>query len=222
MDDLLFGHRDKRGNWSPNDRLDPAPLLAWPPQPRALLKWLPSYFLPWNVLFAVSAWLFWQFLLPSQEVMQILAWPWIVQLFATNCVAVFFFYGAFELKLYIRRTQENRFKYNPKFPSDHQNSAFFFNRQNVDSLIRAFGSGVPIWTAYEVIILHLFATGAVPTVRFEEHPYYLLLLFLILPLLHEIHFYVIHRLIHIPFLYKWVHSVHHNSVNPSGCVRKVL
>ena len=36
-----------------------------------------------------------------------------------------------------------------------------------------------------------------------------------MPILHETHFYIVHRLIHIPFLYKHVHSVHHNSVNPS-------
>ena len=29
------------------------------------------------------------------------------------------------------------------------------------------------------------------------------------------HFFAIHRLIHSPLLYKWVHSVDHNSVNPS-------
>jgi sterol desaturase/sphingolipid hydroxylase (fatty acid hydroxylase superfamily) len=30
-----------------------------------------------------------------------------------------------------------------------------------------------------------------------------------------VHFFCIHRLIHVPILYKWIHSVHHNSVNPS-------
>ena len=38
---------------------------------------------------------------------------------------------------------------------------------------------------------------------------------LVVPIIHEFHFFCIHRLIHTPFLYKWVHSVHHNSVNPS-------
>ena len=43
----------------------------------------------------------------------------------------------------------------------------------------------------------------------------LIALGLLIPAFHEAHFYVIHRLIHTPFLYKWVHSVHHNSANPS-------
>ena len=33
--------------------------------------------------------------------------------------------------------------------------------------------------------------------------------------MHEIYFFFLHRLIHTPLLYKWVHSVHHNSINPS-------
>jgi len=36
-----------------------------------------------------------------------------------------------------------------------------------------------------------------------------------IPIIHEFHFFCIHRLIHVPVLNRWVHSVHHNSVNPS-------
>ena len=215
MDDLIYGTRDKRGNWTPNGKLEPAPLFVLPPKPLAFLRWLPGYFLPWNLLFALSAVAYWHYVIPDAEVMKTLAWGWALQLFAVNCIAAFLFYGAFELRLYIRRAQGNRFKYNPKFPADHKSPAFLFQRQTLDSLIRAFGSGVPIWTAFEVGILHLYATGAVQWVSFSDNPWYLFGLFLVLPLIHEVHFFAIHRLIHTPFLYKWVHSVHHNSVNPS-------
>jgi sterol desaturase/sphingolipid hydroxylase (fatty acid hydroxylase superfamily) len=215
MDDLSYGKRDKRGNWTPDGRLEPAPLFVFPPKPLAFLRWLPGYFLPWNLLFALSAVAYWHYVIPDVEVMKTLAWGWALQLFAVNCVAVFLFYGAFELRLYIRRAQGNRFKYNPKFPADHKSQAFLFQRQNLDSLIRAFGSGVPIWTAFEVGILHLYAAGIVPWVNFAENPWYLLGLFLVLPLIHDAHFFAVHRLIHTRILYKWVHSVHHNSVNPS-------
>ena len=33
---------------------------------------------------------------------------------------------------------------------------------------------------------------------------------LLVPVIHEFHFFLIHRLIHTPLLYKYVHSVHHN------------
>jgi sterol desaturase/sphingolipid hydroxylase (fatty acid hydroxylase superfamily) len=67
----------------------------------------------------------------------------------------------------------------------------------------------------EVGILYAYANGYVPWLSFAEHPWYLLGLALVMPIIHETHFYLIHRLIHTPFLYKHVHSVHHNSVNPS-------
>ena len=38
---------------------------------------------------------------------------------------------------------------------------------------------------------------------------------LVVPIFHEFHFFCIHRLIHWPPLYRWLHSVHHHSVNPS-------
>lgn len=215
MDDLEYGTRDKRGNWTPKEPLHHAPLFTFPPRPLALLKWLPSYFLPWNILWTLSALAWWVWVVPEAAVMQSLAFGWIAKLFIVNCIAVFLFYSVFELHLYIRRAQGNRFKYNAKFPSEHKSSAFWFQSQNIDSMLRAFISGVPIWTAWEVLVLWAWANGYGPWVTFEDHPVYLALLWLALPVLHEFHFFCIHRLIHTPFLYKWVHSVHHNSVNPS-------
>lgn len=215
MDDLAFGTRDKRGNWTPKAKLEIAPVLIFPPQPKAFLKWLPSYFLPWNLLFAVSAVLYWYLVIPDVATLKTLAWSWALKLLVVNSLCVFLFYGAFELFLYVRRSQGNRFKYHARFPAEHKSSAFLFQNQNIDSLIRGFGSGVPIWTAVEVLALHAYALGIGNWLNFLEHPWYLAALMLVVPIIHETHFFLIHRLIHTPFLYKWVHSVHHNSVNPS-------
>lgn len=46
MDDLAFGSRNKRGDWTPNEPASTAPLFVFPPKPLALLKWIPSYFFP--------------------------------------------------------------------------------------------------------------------------------------------------------------------------------
>jgi sterol desaturase/sphingolipid hydroxylase (fatty acid hydroxylase superfamily) len=215
MDDLMYGTRDQRGNWKPSGRLEIAPLFVLPPRPGDFLHWLPSYFLPWNLLFAASAAAYWQFVVPTPEAMQTLSWGWVLRLFLINCVAVFLFYGAFELRLYVRRAQGHRFKFNPKFPAEHRSAAFYFRHQNVDNIIRTFASGIPIWTAYEVLVLHLYAIGAVPWITFASSPAYLFVVALLLPIFHEAHFFLIHRMIHWPPLYRWVHRVHHNSVNPS-------
>jgi sterol desaturase/sphingolipid hydroxylase (fatty acid hydroxylase superfamily) len=59
------------------------------------------------------------------------------------------------------------------------------------------------------------ANGYGPFTTFAQNPVWLLAFGFVLPIWHEFHFYCIHRLIHTPVLYKYIHSVHHNSVNPS-------
>ena len=59
MDDLKFGTHNKRGDYTPAQPLQPAPIFVWPPQPMRFLAWLPHYFLPWNALFMVLGLLLW-------------------------------------------------------------------------------------------------------------------------------------------------------------------
>ena len=215
MDDLLTGSRNKRGDWQPNEPADVAPIWHFPPQLMKVLKWLPHYFLPYDVLWIASALVWWNWVLPDVEVMKTLAWGWVLKLVIINLVAVFVFFGVFELRLYVQRGQGTRFKYNAKWPAENKSDVFWFKDQNIDSMLRTVFHAIPIWTAIEVVILYCFAHGYVPWVKFADHPVYLVCLMLVLPILHETHFFIIHRLIHTPFLYKHVHSVHHNSVNPS-------
>ena len=84
------------------------------------------------------------------------------------------------MRLYVRRRQGNLFKFNAKWPSESRSDIFMFSSQNTDNMIRSFGTGVPIWTAYEVFVLWVFANGWVPW---------------LIPIIHEFHFYCIHRLI---------------------------
>src|SRR5699024_4469086 len=209
------GTRDKRGHWTPNARPEVAPVWRLPPQLKKIVRWLPSYFLPYNILFMLTALAWWAWVVPDVETMQTLAWPWILKLFVVNAVAIFVWQFAFDLRLYITRSQVQRFKYNPKFPSDAPSNVYWFNSQKLEGILRTCLSGVPVWTAYQVVVLWLFANGYVPWLQWANNPVYLICLALLVPIIHELHFYAIHRLIHIPILYKYVHSVHHNSVNPS-------
>ncbi len=215
MDDLAFGTRNKRGDWSPNEPLEVGPLLDRPWSPVRILKWLPGYFLPWNVIFISLAAVFWFWLTPPKETLQTLEAGWIAFLLFRNMALVALLYGALEIRLYVRRRQGNRFKYNGKFPGETPSDVFMFNSQNIDNAIRTFLFGLPIWTAYEVLLLWAWANGVGSWVSPGAGLIWLIGFGLVMPLLHEVHFYCIHRLIHVPFLYKWVHSVHHNSVNPS-------
>lgn len=215
MDDQKFGTRNKRGDWAPHKPVEYAPLFQFPTRIVPILKWLPHYFLPWNVVFAASSVAYWAWVIPSVETMQTLSFGWIAWLYLVNSVCVFLFYGAFEVHLYVLKRQANRFKYNGKFPSEQKSKAFWFESQNADNILRTFLSGVTIWTVIEVGMLWAYANGYAPWLSFTENPWTLAFVALIVPVIHEFHFFCVHRLIHTPLLYKWVHSVHHNSVNPS-------
>ena len=215
MDDENFGNRNKRGDWAPHKLASVAPLWDWPPQPIKLIKWLPHYFLPYDLIWVITALFWWNYTLPDVEVMKTMSMGWVTRLFVINTVALFAFFGIYELRLYIQRAQGLRFKYNARWPSENKSDVFWFKSQNVDSCLRILFHAMPIWTAIEVVILYAFANGYIPWLQFASHPWYLLSIAMVIPLIHETHFYLVHRLIHIPFLYKHVHSVHHNSVNPS-------
>jgi sterol desaturase/sphingolipid hydroxylase (fatty acid hydroxylase superfamily) len=215
MDDTLYGMRDRRGDWRPKEPLIGAPLFVFPPRPLAFLKWLPSYFLPWNALYFALACLFWFALTPDMTTLRTLSWDWTLWILLRNSLAVLVFYGLFERRLYIRRTQGTRFKYNARFPSDTPRKGHLFGRQDLDNMARTFGSGVPIWSAYEILILWVFANGWVPMASFAEHWPWLLTILVLAKVFHEAHFYLIHRLIHTDWLYARVHAVHHRAVNPS-------
>ncbi len=215
MDDSLYGVRDKRGDWKPIKLIEYPPVFVWPVQAFNLLKWLldfPGYILPYNLFYAVAGVALW-LLMPPLAVMRTFSISWMAYLFVLSAAVVLFFFGAFHLKLYIKRTQRQAFKYNAKWLAT-DNPVFLFRSQIADNMIRTFASGVPIATAYAAVVLWALANGYTPFVSLQEHPVYSIVLFLLIPIINEVHFYFIHRFLHWPPLYRAVHKLHHNNVNP--------
>ena len=215
MDDLQFGTRNKRGDWAPKAALKLPPLWHKPFSLPKVLAWVPEYLFPWNAFHMATALLWWVYVVPDQETLKTLSWGWALWLYAANAAAIFLFYGAIELVWYVKKKQGTRFKYNAKFPAEQPSDVFWFKSQNIDNFLRSFFISIPLWTLVQVIFLHAFATGYVPWLSWSDHWVWLAVLTLLAPAIHEVHFFCIHRLIHVPILYKWIHSVHHNSVNPS-------
>jgi sterol desaturase/sphingolipid hydroxylase (fatty acid hydroxylase superfamily) len=212
INDADYGKRDKRGDWTPTAR------IKYPPAPWkvfAFLKWLfgfPGYLWPWSSAYLIVTALLWFYATPSMETMKTFSVGWIAFLLVRNLAVVLVVFGAWHYFLYIRKSQGKTFKLNGRWPST-DNSAFLFKNQNVDNVIWSLASGVPIWTAFEAIAYWVFANGYVPWVNWSDNPIYFVLILAITPALHDVHFYCVHRLLHWPPLYKWVHTVHHNAVN---------
>ena len=215
MDDLAFGTRNKRGDWKPKEPVALPPMWRRPFSLPAVLRWIPGYLFPWNAFHLATALLYWRFVIPDVETMKTLSWGWALWLYAVNGLCIFVMYGAVELFYYVRRKQGTRFKYNAKFPADTPSDVFWFKSQNIDNFLRTYLFGIPMWTLVEVLMLWAFANGYVPWLAWAENPYWLAVLVLAAPVIHDVHFFLIHRAIHWGPLYRWIHSVHHNSINPS-------
>ena len=211
-----FGTEDSRGYWTPHKLISYGPVFTWPPDPKALFKFffhVPGYFLPSNFIYALAAVCIWVFLTPSMESMQSLAPGWILLVLLRNLVLSIVFIGAWHVWLYVFKKQGKLFKYNRNWPEENS-SKFTFNNQTKDNVFWSLVSGVPIWTAYEVLLLWGYASGAISLVSFSTSPVVFFLLFLLVPAIHEAGFYVVHRLLHWPPLYKIAHAVHHRNTNP--------
>ena len=211
-----FGKRDRRGHWKPFKKLGYAPLFVRPLQPMKLLEWIfgyPGYILPWNLAFFAISVLVWYLFTPPIETMKTFELNWMVAILLRNAGLMTLFYSVFHLHLYVKQGQGKEFKYNPSWPMT-DNSGFLFRSQIKDNLTWSFASGLPIWSGYEILTFWMMANEFIPYLNFQSNPFLFVGMLFLIPMFREFHFYCIHRLIHIPIVYRYVHKVHHANSNP--------
>lgn len=213
MDDSKWGTEDSRGYWKPHRTLTYPDVFIWPMKLRGILAWLPGYLFPWTVLYAGLTVLVFLFLTPDVARMQEASFGWAGLILLRNYALLIAIVGAQHYWFYWRKGQGTAFKYNRRWPQE-RNPAFTFNSQTRDNVFWSLVSGVPIWTAWECLAWWLYANGLVAQLDIAANPIWFALLWLLVPLLHEFHFYCVHRLIHIPWLYRRVHYLHHRNINP--------
>ena len=153
------------------------------------------------------------FLTPSLETMQTLSLGWVLLILLRNLGLAIAVFGGWHLWLYVLRKQGSSFKYNRRFPQKKANG-FRFNNQTFDNMFHTLASGVPIWTAFECLLLWAYANGVAPLITFESNPVWFVAVFFLVPFIHEVSFYFGHRLMHWTPLYRIAHSLHHRNINP--------
>ncbi len=207
--------RELEEDWAPEVPITPPPLFAWPPQPVALGRYLfgyPGYFLPRNLLYMALAIVTWLYLTPEMATMKTFQVDWIAWIYARNLALLFLIFGGWHFRFYILRSQGTAYKHNRNWP-ERKHRRFLFGDQVWDNVFWSAVSGCGIWTAYEVVTLWAFANDLIPWMTIETNPVWFVVLFLVIPLIRDAHFYLVHRLLHVRFLYRTVHYLHHKNVN---------
>lgn len=209
------------GEWRPDYPVKYAPLVSWPPKPVATLRWLlfgyPSWTAPWTLIYVAIAWATWTyfqppleaFLEPRSQAFREAA----LYLYARNFVLQVIFAGGWHLVLVTLRLQGDKGAYWPGPPA--VDPKFLFGSQVYDNMFWSLTSGVGTQAAYETFYFWLMAHGKLPRqLDFGAEPALFLGWIFVLILWREFHFYFVHRLIHYPVLYRWVHYLHHKNYRP--------
>lgn len=217
MDKTTVNSRNERGEWRPAQPIVSAPISEWPPEPAKILKWLfgrPGYIWPENLFWLGVTVITWTFLTPDLASMKTFEWWWVAVLLLRNFVMVGLLCGGMHYFLYIRKIQGDELRFTTKpFPTNSKR--FKFGNQVRDNMFHTLVSGVPIVTAYEAVTYWLFANNYIGFINLHNPVAFWLwfvVLLLLAPIVHTVHFYFGHRLLHARFLYKRFHSLHHNNI----------
>jgi sterol desaturase/sphingolipid hydroxylase (fatty acid hydroxylase superfamily) len=218
MTTAMTGGRDARGEWRPAEPIALPPTIAWPPRPLATLRWLfgfPGYLWPMNALWLAVTLVTWTYLTPALESMKhVEAW-WVGAILARNLVLIALLFGGLHLYLYVLEAQGAERKFSTQKLATNSRR-FLFGDQVYDNAARSLGIGVPVITAYEAATWWAFANGYVGAADWAAGSAWswawFALLLVLAPVIHAVHFYFGHRLLHWRPLYRSVHSVHHLNV----------
>lgn len=212
-----IGVIDEKGHWKPdNEGFKFSPLFDIPPRVKDSFLFLfgPRGYVARYLIYVLLA-IGTYFLLEQDfKAFDGITFKFVALMHLRNMALLWFVYGGYHLLLYTLKLQGNVQKYNPKWQITNS-QRYLFNNQVYDNVFRSVVSGATFWTAYEVLYVWMFSKGWLPYVSFSEHPIYFVLLFFLIPIVKEVHFYTIHRILHWGPLLRKIHSVHHMNPNPA-------
>lgn len=191
-----------------------SPFFTWPPRPMEMLAWV------WNAWFLISerlilvglAFASFYWFQPPLEESRSFAVGWIAEMYLRNLALTCAVAGGLHLYFYTFAKQGQRLKHDPR-PLMKNGRQFTLGGQIRDNMVWTLASGVTVWTAYEVLMFWALANGHAPMLTWAAHPVWFVALFFLIPVWESFYFYWIHRLLHVPFLYRHVHALHHRNIN---------
>ena len=205
---------NKAWNYHPDLPLKDPSIFVWPPNPAFLMRWFARNWLTLSerVLMVIIAVGLWLVAYPKLETAQSFAFGWIAQIWLVNMVLMIVSAGGLHLFFITYRKQGKRLKFDPR-DQGRNNRLWNFSDQVKDNMFWSLGSGVLQLTGFQVITMWAMANGYTPVITLNSNPVWFIMALILIPIWSAFHFYWVHRLLHVPFLYKRVHSLHHRNVN---------
>lgn len=206
--------KKRQWHYSPEVPVLVSPLFRQPFSFWAALKWFIGGWFPLSerliiLLLSILSWFYFH---PSLERCREFQFDWIAQIFARNLALMFLVAGGLHLYLYVFKRQADDRHYDAR-PLAKNSRVFTFNNQVLDNMFWTCASGVTIWSAYEALMMWGLANGYVPGLDWSESYGWIILLIFLVPIWETFYFYLIHRPLHWPPLYRLVHSLHHRNIN---------
>lgn len=219
MSEATTSGRNAAGEWRPEGPIQLSPLSEWPPKPLKLGKWLfgfPGYFWPYNCFWLLVTVVTWVWLTPDLAQMKTLEAWWVGLIFARNLALITAVFGGLHLYFHVFKLQGDDLKYSGK-PLARNARRFLFKDQVRDNMFRTLLFAAPIITGYEVATYWLFANGFLGLFELGGGQVvfwaWFAVMVAIAPVIHALHFYLGHRLLHVRWLYRTVHAAHHKNVD---------
>ena len=213
MDKAESTNKSSIWHFSPKLPIKGAPYFDRPNKPfKSLLYLLRS----WNplgqrCLFLILALIVWTWFTPSLERAQAFTFDWILEVWLRNLVLLLIIAGGLHLYLIKHKKQGDDYRYD-KTPM-LKAKVFTFGNQVYDNMFWTLGPALFFWTFWESLMYWSYANGYIAMISFDSSPEWFVVLILLIPLYAGFFFYWQHRLLHTPFLYKKVHTLHHRNGN---------
>jgi len=206
--------KKRQWHYCPRVPIEVSPLFSRPFAPLAVLRWFARGWFPLseNLIILGLAILSWSYLHPSLEQCREFSLDWIALIYLRNLALMLLVAGGLHLYFYVFRLQGDERHYDAR-PMARNNRVFTFNDQVLDNMFWSCASGVTVWSAYEVLMMWALANGYAPALLWPADAGWLILLIFLVPIWETFYFYLIHRLIHWPPLYRSVHYLHHRNTN---------
>jgi len=211
---VTSNNTSKDWNYHPELPLKDTSIFSDLKNPRLIIIWFLRNWLSLSefVLLSIIAVALWLFAYPSIDRAVDFGIGWILQVYTINLFLVAAVAGGLHWYFYVRRGQQNTLKFDHR-EQTRNNRTFLFSDQVKDNMFWSLTSGVAHLTLFQSFTWWLMANGYIPTLVVQNNPVWFVLGFVLLPIWSAFHFYWVHRLLHIPFLYKHVHSLHHKNIN---------